>query len=58
MQGTISYKITDESFIGFVISFPNSETGIAVSYTVNQVAEFAETENTFDTENDNNYDEQ
>ncbi|MDD4847851.1 MAG: Z1 domain-containing protein [Bacteroidales bacterium] len=58
MQGTISYQTTDEPFIGFVISFPNSETGIAVSYTVNQVAEFAETENTFDTENDNIYDEQ
>lgn len=57
-QGTISYQTTDEPFIGFVISFPNSETGIAVSYTVNQVAEFAETENIFDTENDNIYDEQ
>ena len=48
---------TDDPFIGFVISFPNSRTNIAISYTVNQVAEFAETENLFDNENDNVYDE-
>jgi hypothetical protein len=57
-RGTISYSKTDEPFIGFVISFPSSSTNIAVSYAVNQVAEFAETENLFDNENDNVYDEQ
>lgn len=57
-NGTISYNITDEPFIGFVISFPGSGKQYAISYTVNQIAEFAETENTFDNENDNVYDEQ
>ena len=55
--GTITYEKTDEPFIGFVISFPSSDTDIAISYTVNQVAEFAETETLFDNENDNVYDE-
>lgn len=55
---TISYSKTDEPFIGFVVSFPSSNTNIAVSYAVNQVAEFAETETLFDNENDNVYDEQ
>jgi hypothetical protein len=57
-SGTISYSAMDEPFIGFVISFPSSSTNIAVSYTVNQIAEFAETENLFNNENDNVYDEQ
>ena len=57
-EGTISYSVTDEPFIGFAISFPGSGKQYAISYTVNQIAEFAETENTFDSENDNIYDEQ
>ena len=57
-SGTISYNVTDEPFIGFVISFPGSGKQYAISYTVNQIAEFAETEDTFDNENDNVYDEQ
>ena len=56
-NGTVSYNATDEPFIGFVISFPGSGKQYAISYTVNQIAEFAETENTFDNENDNVYDE-
>ena len=56
-NGTISYSKTDDPFIGFVISFPSSSTNIAISYAVNQVAEFAETEILFDNENDNVYDE-
>jgi len=56
-EGTISYNVTDDPFIGFVISFPGSAKFYAISYTVNQIAEFAETENTFDNENDNVYDE-
>lgn len=55
---TISYSKRDEPFIGFVVSFPSSNTNIAVSYAVNQVAEFAEAEALFDNENDNVYDEQ
>jgi len=57
-SGTISFSKTDEPFIGFVISFPGSSTNIAVSYAVNQVAEFAETEDLFNSEDDNIYDEQ
>lgn len=57
IEGTISYQKTDEPFIGFAISFPSSTENLAVSYAVNQVAEFAETENVFETENDNIYDE-
>lgn len=57
-SGTISYNTADEPFIGFVISFPGSGKQYAISYTVNQIAEFAETENVFDNENDNVYDEQ
>ena len=56
-SGTISYNVTDEPFIGFAIVFPSSAGNHAISYTVNQIAEFAETENTFDNENDNVYDE-
>ncbi|MDR1181903.1 MAG: Z1 domain-containing protein [Bacteroidales bacterium] len=55
---TIIYQKTDEPFIGFAISLPSSNGNHAISYTVNQIAEFAETENTFDNENDNVYDEQ
>jgi hypothetical protein len=58
VAGTITYEKTDDPFIGFVISFPNSETNVAISYTINQVAEFKETEDLFDNENDNVYDEQ
>ena len=57
-SGTISFSNTDEPFIGFVISFPSTKTQVAVSYTVNQVAEFADIEDNFDNENDNVYDEQ
>ena len=56
-SGTISYSTTEEPFIGFVISFPSSNTNIAISYTVNQIAEFAETEDLFNNNNDNTYDE-
>jgi hypothetical protein len=58
IAGTITYEKTDEPFIGFVISFPSSSTNIAISYAVSQVAEFAETEDLFNNENDNTYDEQ
>lgn len=55
---TIIYQKTDEPFIGFAISLPSSNGNHAIFYTVNQVAEFAETETLFDNENDNIYDEQ
>ena len=58
VAGTVAYRKTDEPFIGFVISFPGSEKQYAISYTTNQIAEFKETEDLFDSENDNVYDEQ
>lgn len=55
--GTISYTEQDSPFIGFAISFPHSNvTNNAISYAVNQVAEFADIEDNFDNENDNTYD--
>lgn len=51
------FKHTDDPIIGLVIAFPKtSRDDMAVSYTANQIAEFAETENEFDNNNDNAYD--
>lgn len=58
VPNTISYSNTDEPFIGFVISFPSSGLNLAVSYTATQNADFAESDENFDNENDNIYDEQ
>jgi hypothetical protein len=56
INGTISHNLADEPFIGLAISFPGSKIGdSSVSYTVNQIAEFADTENSFEREDDNNY---
>jgi hypothetical protein len=58
VAGTVTYQKMDEPFIGFVISFPGSEKQYAISYTINQIAEYKNTEDLFDNENDNVYDEQ
>lgn len=58
LVGTISYSETDEPFIGFAIAFPHTNTNVAISYKVNQIAEFAEAEDWFDNENENTYDKQ
>lgn len=42
-------------FMSFAISFPHTDSGVAVSYTVNQIADFADSEEMFDLENDNSY---
>ena len=56
-NGTIQYTMEDSPFIGYAISFPHSEVrDNAVTYAVNRVAEYAETEDNFDNEDDNNYD--
>lgn len=55
--GTIQYTEEDTPFIGFAIAFPHSNIpNNAVAYVVNRIAEFAETEDNFDNEDDNNYD--
>lgn len=56
-DGTIQYTEEDTPFIGFAIAFPHSNIpNNAVAYVVNRIAEFAETEDNFDNEDDNNYD--
>lgn len=55
--GTTQYTEEDTPFIGFAIAFPHSNIpNNAVAYVVNRIAEFAETEDNFDNEDDNNYD--
>ena len=44
----LNIKAEDDPFIGLAISFPGSNTDHAVSYIVNQVGDFAETEDMFD----------
>lgn len=55
VEGTMQYSASDEPFIGLAISFPGSETNHAISYVVNQVGDFVETEDMFDENNDNVY---
>ena len=55
VEGTMQYSVADEPFIGLAISFPGSETNRAISYVVNQVGDFVETEDMFDDNNDNVY---
>ena len=55
VEGTVQYSASDEPFIGLAISFPGSETNHAISYVVNQVGDFVETEDMFDENNDNVY---
>lgn len=47
----------NEPYISFAISFPHTNTGVAVSYSVNQLNEFADTEDIFEQENDNVYEQ-
>jgi hypothetical protein len=58
VAGTTIYDINDDPFIGFAISFPNSNNTEGMTYRVNKVAEFAETEDLFNSQDDNTYDEQ
>ena len=55
VERTVQYSASDEPFIGLAISFPGSETNHAISYVVNQVGDFVETEDMFDENNDNVY---
>ncbi len=53
---TISYTKSDEPFIGFAISFPRTNTNTAVSYQVNSIADYQDTDDDFDNNNDIDYD--
>jgi hypothetical protein len=44
------YSDTDEPIIGFAISFPHSDSGLAVSYAVNMKSEYIESSVDFDEE--------
>ena len=52
-----SNKDGNEPYISFAISFPHTDTGVAVSYAVNQMNDFADTEDIFESENDNVYEQ-
>lgn len=50
---------TDDPIIGLVLSFPESKRKEkAISYTVNQIAEYADDEDNFDNDNDNTYEDE
>ena len=53
----LSNKEGNEPYISFAISFPHTNTGVAVSYSVNQLNDFADTEDIFESENDNVYEQ-
>ena len=55
-EGIIVHKHTDEPFIGFAISFPHTDTSFeGVEYTTNLIEDFAFTEDLFEKDNDNEY---
>ena len=53
----IIFNHDDEPFVGYAIAFPNTNTGYTVNYAANMVESFAYTEDFFDKENDNIYNE-
>ena len=53
----IKYKEGNEPYMSFAISFPHTNTNVAVSYSVNQLSDFADTEDIFEQENDNVYEQ-
>jgi hypothetical protein len=55
IEGTTIYSLNDDPFIGFAISFPSSSNTDGIMYRSNRVAEFAETEDLFDSQDDNIY---
>lgn len=55
-EETLAHKHSDEPFIGLAISFPHTNTSFkGVEYTANLVEDFANTEDSFDNDNDNEY---
>ena len=55
VPNTIVYTENDEPIVGFAISFPNTNSGKAIAYCVNNVGDFADVEDNFENENDNEY---
>lgn len=56
-EGSTIFVESDDPFVGFAISFPATDTSFAVNYKVNMVGEYADIEDNFDNENDNEYGE-
>ena len=54
-EGSTVFVESDDPFVGFAISFPATDTSFAVNYKVNMVGEYADIEDNFDNENDNEY---
>lgn len=52
-----SHADGNEPYMSFAISFPHTNTGVAISYSVNQLNDFADTEDIFESENDNVYEQ-
>ena len=52
-----SYGAGNEPYMSFAISFPHTNTDVAVSYSVNQLNDFADTEDIFEQDNDNVYEQ-
>lgn len=53
----LANKDGNEPYMSFAISFPHTNTGVAISYSVNQLTDFADTEDIFEQENDNVYEQ-
>ena len=51
----IRFSHNDDPFVGYAIAFPKTNTGYTVNYTVNMVEDFEHTEDLFDENNDNIY---
>ena len=47
----------NEPYMSFAISFPHTNTGVTISYSVNQLNDFADSEDIFEQENDNVYEQ-
>ena len=47
---------TTEPYIGFAISFPQSDSGVAISYATNQPTDYISSEEEYEKYNDNGYD--
>ena len=51
----IRFSHNDDPFVGYAIAFPKTNTGYTVNYTANMVEDFEHTEDLFDENNDNIY---
>lgn len=55
VPNTVVYTEKDDPIIGFAIAFPKTDSGKAIAYRVNSVGDYADIEDDFENENDNDY---